>query len=223
MGELLAREASLADQPPVAVDHANLALTDKQPYRLRAGDVVMVRILGLQQDRYMPVQFQARVHTDGTIRVPVVGPIPVADLTVNEAEEKIIAAHVTGEVARDLAVFLELLDLDVTTVIVLGAAAEPGIVQLKGNERNPVYALARAGGFGAFGPAVPAASGRITLKPIRPEREQVVYNFNDQNDIRRALLGPPLESGDVLMVEAAAANVVYVGGLVKTPGAVPLP
>ncbi|MEW6250929.1 MAG: polysaccharide biosynthesis/export family protein [Planctomycetota bacterium] len=223
MAELTERETELSRQDPIPVELAQLALTEKQLYRLRVGDVLNVRLLGLKEDRYAVLPIPARVHSDGTIVLPVVGPIAVADLTLTEAEEKVIAAHVAGDIAKDVSAFLELVESDVTTVLVLGAAAEPGLVRLRANERSPFYALALAGGFGAFGPGAPTANGRVVLKPIRPEREEVVYNFYDQNDVRRALLGPPLESGDVLLVEAAPANVVYVGGTVKLPGAIPLP
>ncbi len=214
--ELREKERALAEVEPVAVQHEALALTELKPYRVQPGDILEVRLTGLEAERYRPTDLQLRVHGDGSIRLPVVGAIDVAGLTLAEVEEKIIDAHVPS-VVKDLAVYAELAAPENTTVMVMGAARQPGLVALEANERNVLYALALASGFNE------GASGRVRVKPIRPEREEVVYNLNDINDVRRAMLGPPLESGDVLVVEGAAQSAIYVSGLVTQPGPIPVP
>lgn len=216
LAELNELERQIADQPAVPVAHAKLALTDLRPYKVVPGDVLRVRLVGLDEDRYKPTFLDVRVHGDGGIALPVVGQLKVAGLDLAAVEEAITAAHVP-DVVTDLAVFVQLSDQESTTVLVLGAAGGPGLVKLGENERNPLYALATAGGFG------PAASGRVRLRPIRPQRQEVVYDLTNVNDVRRALLGPPLESGDVLMVEAAENSAVYITGLVNQPGPIPIP
>lgn len=216
LAELNQIERELSDRPAVPVELKELALTDFRPYEIRSGDVLTVKMIGLLEDRYTPTDLQFRVHSDGMIALPVVGPIKVQGLTLGQAEEAIIAAHVP-DVVKDLSVFVELNNPENTTVLVRGAVEYPGLVRLKQNERNPLYALASAGGFSFSG------SGRVRLRPIRSQREEVVYDFNDVNDVRRALLGPPLESGDVLVVEASRENNIYVTGLVNLPGAIPVP
>jgi polysaccharide export outer membrane protein len=148
--------------------------------------------------------------------LPVVGEVEVGGLTFAQAEEAIIAAHVP-DVVTELAVFIQLADRGGTSVLVLGAATQPGLVLLDSNQRNLLYALQQVGGFN------PAATGTVRLRPIRPERPEVAYNLNDINDVRRALQAPPLEPGDMLIVEAAAPSAVYVTGLVNAPGAISLP
>ncbi len=51
----------------------------------------------------------------------------------------------------------------------------------------------------------------------------MAYNLADVNDVRRALLGPTLDSGDVLVVEGQEASAVFVSGIVNTPGPVVVP
>ena len=216
LAELDTIEHELSDRPVVPVEHEELALTDFRPYEIRSGDILTVKMIGLLEDRYTPTDLQFRVHSDGMITLPVVGPIKVQGLTLGQAEEAIITAHVP-DVVKDLSVFVELNNPENTTVLVRGAVEYPGLVRLKQNERNTLYALASAGGFSFSG------SGRVRLRPIRSQREEVVYDLNDVNDVRRALLGPPLESGDVLVVETSPENKIYVTGLVNLPGAIPVP
>lgn len=216
LSELSELEQIAAEVPAVPVEAEQLALTDFQPYRVRQGDILAIQMIGLLEDRYAPTVLQLRVQKDGRINLPVVDPVKVEGLELGEVEQAIIDAHVPDYV-KNLSVYVQLVQPDPTTVLVLGAAARPGLVKLGHNERNLLYALAAADGFGSM------ASGRIRLRPIRPERDEVVYDLTDVNDIRRALLHAPLESGDVLVAEAADDNVVYVNGLVNMPRVIPVP
>ena len=157
-----------------------------------------------------------RVHDDGTIMLPMVGRLKVAGLDLKGVEQAIYDAHVPAYV-KDMSVFVQLGGPEETTVVVVGAAGQSGLVRLPRNERNVLYALSRAGGFGATG------NGRVHVRPVRPERPPVTYDLTDINDLRRALLAPPLESGDMLVVEPADVSAIYVTGLVNAPGPVPLP
>lgn len=216
VGEMKQIEAHLAQRDPVAVDPAQLALTDMHPYRIRPGDVLAVRMVGLQQDRYAMTPLQVRVYADGKISLPVVGNVQVGGLELGAAEQAIIAAHVPS-VVKDMSVYIELTGPEATTVFVTGAVNQPGILALRQNERNVIYAVALSGGF------TPASSGRIKVTRIRPERGEIHLDLYDPNDLRRALLGPPLEPGDIVDVEAAEASVIYVTGVLNAPAPLMIP
>jgi len=216
LAELEQLEQAATQTETVPVEHQELALTEIKPYRVVPGDVLSIRMFGLLEDRYAATTLDLRVHDDGTILPPVVGPIKLAGLTLSEVDQALIAAHVP-KVVKDLSVFVQLANAESTTVLVQGAAAAPGLVKLNQNQRNTLYALASAGGFAT------TSSGRVHLRPIRPEREEITYNLNDVNDVRRALLASPLESGDILTVDAADTPAVFVSGLVNAPGPVAVP
>jgi len=223
--ELETMEQQARQVAPPAVDPSALSLSELQPYTVVPGDVLSIRMYGLSEDRYAPTTLELRVQDDGEILMPVVGPVRVAGLSLRQIEQAIIAAHKPA-VVKDLSVYVQLVAPETTTVLVLGAVASPGLVRLKHNERNLLYALGAAGGFGATATAggfSSATSGRVHVQPIRPERPPVTYNLSDINDVRLALLGEPLESGDVVIVEPAEATAVYVTGLVNAPGPVPVP
>jgi len=222
---LLEREQTVPTTQPVPVDMALLALTDVQPYRVKVGDVLTIRMFGLAEERYTPVVLDLRVNNDGAIVPPLVGPVPVQGLTLTEVERALHTAHVPA-VVKDLSVFIQLGEVETTTVLVAGAATNPGLVRLRQNERNILYALALAGGFGETATAGGLSrdiSGRVRYRPVNPARPEVVYNLADMNDFRRVLQLPPLESGDVLIVEAAESSAVYVDGLVNRPGPIMIP
>jgi polysaccharide biosynthesis/export protein len=217
MQELLEREQQVAACAPIPVKPAELELSDLHGYRVQPRDVLVVRMIGLSPaDRYTETVVPARVGEDGKIVLPIVGPIQAAGLELGQLEREIIAAHVPS-VARDLTAYVEVAGPEATTVLVLGAAMTPGLVRLPQNQRNILYALSSTGSLGAV------SSLRVRLRPVRPERPEVVYDLLDQNDVRRALQAPPLEPGDTLVVEAEGNAAVYVAGLVTRPGAVPVP
>jgi len=85
---------------------------------------------------------------------------------------------------------------------------------LPSNERNVLYALSRTIGMDTGG------RGLIHVRPIRSDQPQVTYNLTDINDIRRVLSAAPLQSGDMIVVEPAGQNAVFVTGLVNMPGPV---
>jgi polysaccharide export outer membrane protein len=217
MAQLAELEAQASMRPAVPVEPAKLELSELHGYRIQPRDVLVVRMIGLSTaDRYAETMIPVRVGEDGKVVLPVVGPIQAAGLELGEFEREVIAAHVPA-VVRDLTAYVEVAGPEATTVLVLGAALTPGLVRLPQNQRDILYALSSAGSFG------PTSSLRVRLRPIRPERPEVVYDFLDQNDVRRALQAPPLESGDTLVVEAEGNPAVYVAGLVNNPGAVLVP
>lgn len=213
---------------PVHVEPQQLGLAELRPYEVGPGDVLNISLTGLPLATAAPAAagtaggptaggLHVRVHDDGTIALPMVGDVKIAGLNLAGVERAITAAYVPDYV-KTLSVYVELVGSDEpTTVVVRGAAGTPGLVSLKGNQRNLMYALSFAGGFG------PGASGRVHVRPIRPDQEEAVYNLGDTNDVRRALVRAPLQSGDIIYVEPESVSAVYVVGLVNVQGAIPIP
>ena len=208
-------EAKARAIEPRQIDTQQLSLTEIKEYTVGKGDVLALDLLGLQSE-YSLDEVLARVHDDGTITLPLVGKVQVAGFELGHVEEVIRKAYIPDYV-KNLAVYVEVANANMTTVVVVGAAAQPGVVTLLRNELNVLYALARSGGFG------PGSSGRVQLRPIRSDRELLSFDLTDINDLRRALLAPPLESGDLIFVEASEPPAVYVTGLVNSAGPVAIP
>ena len=206
------REASAPTTQPAATLRAAGELINRQlgPYKVGPRDVIIVSLTGLAQEApYAPLQ--ARVDRNGQIELPAVGPVQVADLELEDVEDAIQAAYVP-KVFREVTVHVSLLEADTTNVLALGAVQTPGLVPLRRTERNLLFSIAGAGG------ASEAASGRVMLRRLRRPAEEVTLNLRDPEDLRAALALDPLEDGDMVKVEAATPNTIFVGGLVNAPG-----
>lgn len=192
-----------------------VALTEIRAETVGPGDVLTLTITGANGP-YIVNNVRVRVNENGQIRLPLVGTLKVGGLDMDGVEQVVIDAHVPDFV-KDLTVFAELTLPEATTVLVVNAGGQPELVTLRSNERNVLYALALSAR------ATQGASGRVTVRSVRPEREAVVYNLTQADGARRALLAPPLESGDTVFVEAAPTYSVFLTGLVNAPGPLALP
>ncbi len=210
-------EQAVVEVEPVDAPTESLALTDLQPFTVGPGDVLLVTTTAIgEADQYAQNQVSLRIADDGTVVLPLAGRIQVAGQDLKGVEAAIFNALVP-RVLTNVSVFVQLVEPQTTTVVVVSATGQSGLVELPRNQRNVLYAVNQAGGFST------AASGVVRIHPARASRDSRVYNLNDVNELRLAMLAAPLESGDMVVVEPAGASAVYVTGLVNAPLPVPVP
>ena len=198
-------DAETADQEPAraAVEHA------LGPYKVGPGDVLQLTFTGLGQgDPMLP--FLARIDRNGEVNLPVVGALKVANLELEDVEDTVHQAFVPA-VVKDAAVHVELVSAEATEVLVIGAVTVPGLVQLRRTERDVLHAIVAAGGVSEL------ASGTATLQRVEAPEDETSVNLTNPDGLRSALTLAPLEDGDILTVEAATPNTIFVGGLVNLP------
>jgi polysaccharide export outer membrane protein len=202
------------------VEPAQLAVAENRPYTVGPRDVLSITLLGAglggAADPYTPFTMRARVDEDGRVTMPQVGQVELGGKTLAEAEKAVHDAHVP-DYLREVSVFVEVVSTEVTTVLVTGAATTRGLISLRSNERNVLYALALSGGYAV------GTSGVVTIKHRDPGFADTVYDLTQPEDIRRALLSPPLASGDIIEVDAASTSAIYLTGLVNAPGPIAIP
>ncbi len=201
----IANQERIADKAPHVDIDEHLA-----PYRLGHNDVLEVSLAGLEGETATSV-YRVRVDRNGEVDLPIVGAVKVGDLEIADAEDAIKDAYVPS-VVRAASVNITIVDYDLTNVVVTGAAATPGLVPLRRSERNLLYAVANAGGVSSD------ASGRVTLARVRNPQERMTFDLRDPIGVAEALEAGPLRNGDIVRVEPATPNVVFVGGLVNQPG-----
>lgn len=195
-----------SENPSVAVD-LDAALG---PAEVGPTDVLVVTVVDSGEAQFVP-SLRARVNREGNINLPVIGKVSVGGKNLVDAEDAIRSAYVPS-VLREAMVHVELVEPDLTKVLVVGAVTEPGLIPLQRNQRNLLYAIVGAGG------ASNAASGTTTLQRIRSPGIKHSFDLRDPVQLQQALALTPLEDGDVVSVEAAQPNTVYVGGLVHGIG-----
>lgn len=205
-------QASLEAKEPVKVSPGQLALSEVQKFRAQPGDVLKLTLIGLDTG-LTPTTVNARVNPAGEIRLPMVDTLNVRGKTLSEIEQAIIDAYVPNIIKKNLTAYAEVEEATMISVIVNGAAGQRGLVNLRSDKRNLLYALVQSQGF------IKSASGVVHVRPARPELEATTYDLNDINDLRLAMMSPPLESGDMITVEPGELAAIYVTGLVNEPGA----
>jgi len=211
-----ARQA--ATTQPATTQPAAAAAIDKYlgRYKVGPGDILAVVVggpdvlSGVVQLGVLPA-IQVRIDRDGVIRLPVAGAIKVGGLDIEDVERTILQAYVPS-VLKEAVVHVTLVTPDSANVLVVGAVTLGGLVQLQHHERNLLFAVNKAGGL------TQAASGRATVRRLRRPTEEVTLNLTNPVELEAALALAPLEDGDIISVEAAMPNTIFVGGLVLGPG-----
>ncbi len=210
--------------------------------QIGAGDLISITIVsGSADERVTPVP--ARVAQDGTIMVPLIGPVVIGDMEPVAAEQQIAAAAVERGIYRQPAVTLTVTQRATNHVTVLGAVAKPGVVELPRGSCDLASALAAAGGLApnagtqveilhrgnsilaakAKGIIAPDHSNAVEQASFTQPTELPANGNAEMSRIDLAQAGPSnsenrqLEDRDVVNVLPQEKRLVHVTGLVRKP------
>lgn len=179
-------------------------------YRLGSGDRVRVDVWGRPE-----LSGPRIVGPDGRVTVPVIGAVEVADLSSDEAGERLTRA--VRRVYVDTVATLSIEEYTANRVLVLGRVSKPGVLQFE-NRPTLLDALTRAGSLPIGG--IGADKAALTRCAVFRGRDQVVWI-----DLKSLLTGRNLEGNirlkrdDLVYVPDAGDQLVYVLGYVDKPGA----
>ncbi|HET6401994.1 MAG TPA: SLBB domain-containing protein [Candidatus Kapabacteria bacterium] len=192
------RQAGRAGSNPQALE----APVDPATYTLGPGDgvyLVVYAMHGLDQD--------LTVTPEGRLLIPGVGSVPVAGLTIDEAEKK-----VRTELARDYKspdVSLSLRHLRPIKVNILGEVLSPGIQTATALERVSEV-IDKSGGFKSNS-SLRNIEIRTPTGALRAHAD--LFRYYALGDLAA---NPPVEAGDVIIVPVAK-QYVLVSGSVAMP------
>ncbi|MBI2478564.1 MAG: polysaccharide biosynthesis/export family protein [Planctomycetia bacterium] len=128
------------------VDLSRLARTTSNSQVLYIGDEVEVTIAtGLEVET--PPVWKGRVAEDGTISVPLVGPVQVAGLEVIQAEQRVRAESIGRGKFVSPNVTLALIQRRTNKVAVMGAVEKPQTYELPASNSDLLTAIVQAGGL----------------------------------------------------------------------------
>jgi polysaccharide biosynthesis/export protein len=114
--------------------------------QLGPGDLVEITIVsGTGDEEVKPCP--ARVSSDGTVAVPIIGAVAVGGLEPFAAEQQIAAAAMERGIYRRPYVTLSVTQQAMNRVTVMGAVEKPGVVELPRGASDLLGALAAAGGI----------------------------------------------------------------------------
>jgi len=174
------------------------------PAKLSPGDLVTVHLYGSSD--YGPI---VRINLDGTIQLPLIGIISVANLTVGQAEDLIEQRLKSEGMYLDPQITLEIAETSAQVVTVAGEAHT--VIPVTG-ERHLLELLAIAGGL------PPTASHRITVN--RPGVDEPIVVDLPTDPLRSQQANILIYPGDTIVL--ARVGVVYLLGQFRAPGAIPI-
>ena len=153
-----------------------------------------------------------RVDTDGTISMPYLSRVPLAGLSLAEAQDKITAMLKAGFI-RNPQVRVEVDQFKARSVLVTGEVRTPGKVTLPGTTMSLLEALALAGS-----PTQNASNEVLVMHPPKPgERAPEPISINRKDlELGRAGRDVTLQDGDIVNIPVAKR--FYISGFVKNPG-----
>jgi protein involved in polysaccharide export with SLBB domain len=180
---------------------------ETEVYRLAPGDLITITVLGEPQ-----LSGDQIIAPDGTVRLPLIGAIPAAGLTLDELTNRLTQA--LQRFLRDPKVTVTLRQLPpmFRRVYVLGAVKTPGVHVLPtGGPMTVMDAIALAGGF-----ADSADLERVRL--FGRDGRVITVNLKElQKGGNLPLDSAVLQPGDLVWVPPAFVQ-VSVAGAVNSPG-----
>lgn len=173
-------------------------------YVLGPEDVIEVEVVG------QPDRGRARVYTDGTVQLNLIGKITAAGKTPRELGTEIASALKAGGFYANPTINIEVVSYASRYVTVLGAVAAPSLVPINRSYRLSEI-LARVGGVQE------AAADYIIVRPeTGPERRYQVADLATGDASKDPFVTP----GDKIF--APVAEVFYISGQVNAPGSFPV-
>lgn len=174
--------------PFVWVDNLPAANYQEQPYAIRPGDEVEVRVWNQDQ-----LQTTARVRTDGRITIPLAGDVEIAGVTPPDAA-KAVSKRLEG-IVLDPRVSVIVRQGRPDFVTVLGEVRNSGRFPLEQGE-TILHQIAKAGGVTEY-----AANEGIFVIRRQPEPLRIRFSYSKlAHGVGRGL-DFVLRDGDVIVVE----------------------
>jgi polysaccharide export outer membrane protein len=181
-------------------------------YTLGPGDVVTVTVWG-----HPELSGKHVVGPDGDIQLPFVGSIKIANLSADDASAKLTGALRELYVASVASLTIE--SYNGNQVYVLGNVAHPGALHFS-EPPTLLEALAKAGANGSDKDGLGGMSAHCAI--VRGRDRLLWIDLRPLLRGRDASLNIALQRNDLIYVPDADAELIYVMGEVKNPGAYPL-
>jgi len=211
---------------------ARFAQTGSNSQQIFSGDVLQVAVTtGLENEEYAE-RPPIRVTEQGTVELPLVGPVAVAGLELDAAERRIRDESVRRGIYRAPNVSVSLVRRRTCRITVVGAVKEPGAKELPASDCDLFAALVAAGGLAndasttveirhpGGGASPHLLTGYTTARPAASDglRERI-----DLAELEHVQRDSRLEDGAVVMVMQQPARTIQVIGLVNTPSQIDMP
>ncbi|MEX2489647.1 MAG: polysaccharide biosynthesis/export family protein [Pseudomonadales bacterium] len=183
-------------------------------YRLGAGDLVEVTVLGVPE-----LSREVRIDGNGAIALPLINEVPVGGRTVAEAS-KMVAERYQESYLQNPQVSVLIKEFSSQRITVLGSVKAPRVYAAQ-QRIGVLEALALAGGLTESAGRMVYVSDLVT-DPETGERVRRNFIISLDELINGSEETMNIVLGDGAVVNVPEAGVVYVEGAVTRPGAYPM-
>lgn len=163
---------------------------DPREARIVVGPGDLIEVRWFEEEK---MSLQARVLPDGTITIPVLGPVPVTGKTSDEVARS-LETQLTRYVKMPQ-VTVSILE-SVLSVAVIGEVDQAGMIDLV-KPATVLQALAKAGGLTEFADS----SGIYVLRTEGDKTERIRFDYDRLTEGAPASTRFRLRTGDVVVVE----------------------
>ena len=151
------------------LDLSRLASATSNSQLIGPGDTLNMTVVTGAEER-QPDAWPLRVNEDGTVQVPLVGPVQLAGLDLQSAQNVVRTTGINRGIYKNPSVSIGVEQRQTNRVTVLGAVAEPGTYDLDSATSNLLAAISAAGGLGENSSQIielrqPKEAG-ITITPV---------------------------------------------------------
>ena len=169
-------------------------------YVMGPEDVIEVEVVG------QPDKTRAKVYSDGTIQMNLIGKLTVAGKTTRKLGEEIAGLLKAGGYDANPVVNVEVVSFSARYVTVLGAVGTPGLVPINRPYRLSEI-MARVGG------AQERGADYLLVRPENGPEQRYSIKALATGDSTQ---DPYVQAGDKIFIPEA--DVFYISGLVNQPG-----
>lgn len=204
-------------QPEVDLDKLSAARTTGV-YHVVAGDILELRMsevlhvqtADLPESLEKPTPLLCRVYDDGTIIVPVIGPIQAARLTLADIETSVIEAYYPKYSASRPAVIIRVAEYKTIRASITGAVKEPGVYELASDQISLVSLIMEAGGIVDSGAAfiyIKQSDGKLSPQYVGNDiqNSDTSAQVPDARGVTLSLRQDPLTEVHTLLVRKEGA------------------
>jgi len=158
-------------------------------YRINPNDLLEFDVYGVPG-----MKRDVRVNASGLISLPLIGPVPVAGLTGQQAET-LIAERYAEKYLQNPQVSLFIKEFTTQRITIEGAVLKPGIYPVNG-QLSLLRALALAGGYAQY-----AELKEIMLYRYGPDGQRQVLTFDLEKVRAGETMDPEVMPDDVVVVK----------------------
>lgn len=208
---------SQVPSPPASAD-----ATVRSGYVLGADDVLLVRVADVPEIGAQPV----RIDPAGEIRLPMVGTIRAAGMTLEELEAELFTRLKVNIQEPSISVIVT--EFHKQPIVVIGSVQRAGVLEIQG-AKTLIEVLSLAGGLGPdAGPVLRIARRREWGSiPLPDASVDPASGFSTVDIDLKSLLAASSPEKNIMVrphdvITVAKAEVVFVIGEVGRPGPVPV-